>query len=114
MSSAATSTPRSVLLDPEEQRVIEERRARRLQRLARRELWSLVAFTPPLVPCATALALTRPSDRPPGAAAVVVLIVAYAAAFRLDFEISSGSAVPTVLILVPMLFVLPVGAVHPA
>jgi len=111
MSSAATSTPRSVLLDPEEQRVIEERRARRLQRLARRELWSLVAFTAAFVACATALALTLPSDRHPGAAAVVVLIVAYAAAFRLDFEISSGSAVPTVLILVPMLFVLPVGAV---
>jgi hypothetical protein len=33
MSSAAT-TPRSVLLDPNEQRVIEEARARRLQRLA--------------------------------------------------------------------------------
>jgi HD-GYP domain-containing protein (c-di-GMP phosphodiesterase class II) len=42
---------------------------------------------------------------------VLLLIVAYAAAFRLDFEIGAGSAVPTELILVPMLFVLPVGLV---
>ena len=36
MSSAVT-TPRSIALDPNEQRVIEEARARRLQRLAKRE-----------------------------------------------------------------------------
>src|SRR5690349_6403708 len=111
MASAATTTPRSVLLDPEEQRTIEERRARRLQRLARREFWSLIAFTAAFVVGAAVLALALPSERHPGAAAVLVLVVAYAAAFRLDFEISSGAAVPTVLILVPMLFVLPVGAV---
>jgi HD-GYP domain-containing protein (c-di-GMP phosphodiesterase class II) len=42
---------------------------------------------------------------------VLVLIAAYAASFRLDFEIGSGSAVPTQLMLVPMLFVLPAGFV---
>src|SRR6187549_128870 len=84
MSTAApTTTPRSVLFDPDEQRVIEERRARRLQRLARRELWSFAVFAGGFL----------------------------AAAFRLDFEIGTGSAVPTELILVPMLFVLPVGLV---
>src|SRR4029079_1227502 len=102
--AAPRSARRAVRRDPEEQRVIEERRARRLQRLARRELWSLVAFTAAFVACATALALALPSDRHPGAAAVVVLIVAYAAAFRLDFEISSGSARRTALTLVPLLF----------
>ena len=51
MSSAVT-TPRSVALDPNEQRVIEEARARRLQRLAKRELWSLVAFTTAFVAAA--------------------------------------------------------------
>ena len=38
-----------------------------------------------------------------------MLVGAYAAAFRLEFEIGSGTAVPTELILVPMLFVLPTG-----
>jgi HD-GYP domain-containing protein (c-di-GMP phosphodiesterase class II) len=52
-----------------------------------------------------------PSHRSPGIAAVLVLIAAYAASFRLDFEIGSGSAVPTQLMLVPMLFVLPAGFV---
>src|SRR2546421_2959072 len=111
MSTAATTFARSVLLDPEQQRVIEEARARRLRRLARRELWSIVVFTAVFVASATALALELPSNRSPGVAAVVVLVVAYAAAFRLDFEIASGSAVPTELILVPMLFVLPAGTV---
>ncbi|MFL5921660.1 MAG: HD-GYP domain-containing protein [Gaiellaceae bacterium] len=112
MSTAATTTtPRSVLLDPEEQRVIEERRARRLQRLARRELWSFAVFAAGFVAAAVALALLVPSDRHPGAVAVILLVAAYAAAFRLDFEIGTGSAVPTELILVPMLFVLPVGLV---
>ena len=52
-----------------------------------------------------------PSSRHPGLPAFAVLVLAYAAAFRLDFEIGTGSAVPTELILVPMLFVLPVGLV---
>jgi HD-GYP domain-containing protein (c-di-GMP phosphodiesterase class II) len=111
MSTAATPTHRSVVLDPEQQRVIEEARARRLRRLARRELWSIVLFTASFVAGATVLAFAIPSQRSPGLAAVLVLVAAYAAAFRLDFEIASGSAVPTQLILVPMLFVLPTGSV---
>jgi HD-GYP domain-containing protein (c-di-GMP phosphodiesterase class II) len=112
MSTAATTTPaRSVLLDPDEQRVIEERRARRLHSLARRELYSFVVFAGGFLATAFTLALELPSERSSGVAPVLVLVVAYAAAFRLDFEIGSGSAVPTQLILVPMLFVLPVGFV---
>ena len=109
MSTAVSATPRAGVLDPDEQRVIEEARVRRLQRLARRELWSLAVFTTTFVAGASALALYLPSDRHPGLGAVLVLIGAYAAAFRLEFEIGSGTAVPTELILVPMLFLLPVG-----
>ena len=109
MSTAVSANPRAGVLDPDEQRVIEEARVRRLQRLARRELWSLALFTSAFVAAATALVLYLPSDRTPGLGAVLVLVGAYAAAFRLEFEIGSGTAVPTELILVPMLFVLPVG-----
>ncbi len=91
--------------------MIEERRARRLHSLARRELYSFVVFAGGFLAIAFAMALDLPSERSPGVAPVLVLVVAYAAAFRLDFEIGSGSAVPTQLILVPMLFVLPVGFV---
>jgi HD-GYP domain-containing protein (c-di-GMP phosphodiesterase class II) len=111
MSTAATTTPGSVLLDPDEQRLIEERRARRLRRLARRELTSVVVFSGGFLAAAVSMALLVPSDRDPGWIAVLLLVGAYAAAFRLDFEIGTGSAIPTELILVPMLFVLPVGMV---
>jgi putative nucleotidyltransferase with HDIG domain len=107
MSSAAPTTPR--LLDPEEQRVIEERRARRLHRLARRELFSFVVSAAGFAAAGTLLAVLVPSHRHPSVGVVVLLVAAYAAAFRLDFEIGSGSTVPTELVLVPMLFVLPLG-----
>jgi HD-GYP domain-containing protein (c-di-GMP phosphodiesterase class II) len=109
--STAADTPRSALFDPDEQRVIEERRARRLQRLARRELLSFVVFAAGFVAVALLMAVLIPSQRSPGVFAVLILVGAYAAAFRLDFEVGTGSAVPTQLILVPMLFVLPVGLV---
>ncbi|HSC50165.1 MAG TPA: HD-GYP domain-containing protein [Gaiellaceae bacterium] len=111
MSTAATAPVRSALLDPDEQRVIEEQRARRLSRLARRELWSVVVFSGGFLVTAVLLATLLPSTRDPGWTAVAVLVLAYAAAFRLDFEIGTGSAIPTELILVPMLFALPVGYV---
>jgi HD-GYP domain-containing protein (c-di-GMP phosphodiesterase class II) len=111
MSSAVGTSPRGVLLDPDEQRVIEEQRARRLHSLAHREVWSFALFAGGFLAVAILMAALLPSQRSPGAGAVLVLIAAYAAAFRLDFEIGSGSAVPTQLILVPMLFVLPVGYV---
>ena len=41
----------------------------------------------------------------------VVLVLIYGAASHVEFEIGSGSAVPTELVLVPMLFLLPLGAV---
>jgi putative nucleotidyltransferase with HDIG domain len=52
-----------------------------------------------------------PSDRTPSTLAVLLLVSAYAVAFHLDFEIGTGSAVPTQIILVPMFFVLPTGSV---
>jgi HD-GYP domain-containing protein (c-di-GMP phosphodiesterase class II) len=110
VSTAATSAA-PIGLDPEEQRVIEERRARRLQRLARRELLSIAVLAGGFVVAAASTAAFLPSSRSPAVPAVIVLIFAYAAAFRLDFEVGNGSAVPTELIFVPMLFVLPVGYV---
>jgi HD-GYP domain-containing protein (c-di-GMP phosphodiesterase class II) len=111
MSTVAGTSPRAVLLDPDEQRVIEEQRARRLNSLAQREVWSFALFAGGFLAVAALMAALLPSHRSPGIAAVLVLIAAYAASFRLDFEIGSGSAVPTQLMLVPMLFVLPAGFV---
>ncbi len=109
--TAAAPTTRSPGSHPdlEAQRSIEERRARRLRQLAARERISLLIFTGLLLAAGVATALWLPSERTPSIAAVVVLMLAYAIAYELQFEIASGSAVPTELILVPMLFVLPAG-----
>ena len=109
--STAAGTTHSVALDPEAQRVIEERRARRLDRLARRDRATLIVSVGLFLAVAGALAVLIPSERDPSVFTVALLIGAYALAFRLDFEISSGSAVPTQLILVPMFFLLPIGMV---
>lgn len=42
---------------------------------------------------------------------IVLFAVLYAVVSRVTFEIGSGSAIPTQLVLVPMLFALPIGAV---
>jgi diguanylate cyclase (GGDEF)-like protein len=67
--------------------------------------------------CAAALAagvaaaVTLPSSRPLSAPAIIACLVAYAAAARVRLHVGAGSAVPTQLAFIPMLFVLPVGLV---
>jgi putative nucleotidyltransferase with HDIG domain len=109
MSTAAVTG--SAALDPADQRVVEERRARRLSKLARRERLSLVVSASAFLACALLMVGFLPSDRSPGTLGILLLVVVYALAFRLDFEVGTGSAVPTQLVLVPMLFVLPAGIV---
>jgi putative nucleotidyltransferase with HDIG domain len=113
VTTAAETSPHtgSLALDPDAQRVIEEQRARRLNRLATRDRATLVVSLGALLTVVGALALLLPSNRSPSAETVALLLIAYAVAFHLDFEVGSGSAVPTQLILVPMLFVLPTGMV---
>jgi len=92
VSSAATTTAAALGFDPDEQRVIEERRARRLQRLARRELVSIGVLAGGFLVAAVSTALLLPSDRSPALPAVVLLVLAYAAAFRLDFSSRAGTS----------------------
>jgi HD-GYP domain-containing protein (c-di-GMP phosphodiesterase class II) len=107
MSTAAGTAT----LDPRAQRVIEEQRARRLNRLAIRERRSLLASVGAFLAVALLVTEALPTDRDPGAGPMLLLIAVYALAFHLDFEVGTGSAVPTQLVLVPMLFVLPTGLV---
>src|SRR4051794_8376861 len=80
-------------------------RARRRQRLTTREAvtsWSMVAlFLAVSLPLA-AFGLSSVSWP-----AVALLVVAYAAVSRVEFEVGSGAAVPTQLVFVPMLLLLP-------
>jgi HD-GYP domain-containing protein (c-di-GMP phosphodiesterase class II) len=107
MSTAAGTAT----LDPGAQRVIEEQRARRLHRLAVRERRTLLGSVGAFLAVAAVMVETVPTERTPGEFTTLLLIAVYALAFRLDFEVGTGSAVPTQLVLVPMLFVLPTGLV---
>jgi len=55
-----------------------------------------------------ALAVLAHSSRQIGFLTLLVFVASYALASRIDFEIGTGSAVPTQLVLVPMLALLPV------
>jgi HD-GYP domain-containing protein (c-di-GMP phosphodiesterase class II) len=108
---ATAATPSAQPASGLEAEVIEEQRVRRLARLAANERLSLAVSNILFVAAAVSLFALIPSDRSPSTLAVLLLVTAYAVAFHLDFEIGTGSAVPTQLILVPMFFVLPTGSV---
>jgi len=109
--STAATTPSDRSTGALEAEVIEEQRVRRLAKLAANERLSLGVSNVLFVAAAVGLFALFPSERSPSTLAVLLLVAAYAVAFRLDFEIGTGSAVPTQLILVPMLFVLPTASV---
>jgi hypothetical protein len=95
-------------LDPAVENAIGDLRARRPRSLVRREWISALVLGGGFLAAATTVAVLLPaSDRQPGPFVLVLLLGAYGLAFRLDFEIGTGSAVPTQLVLVPMLFVAP-------
>ena len=82
-----------------------------MSRVAKRERLSIFVSAGAFLAAACALGVVFPTDRSPGVLAALLLVGVYALAFELDFEIGTGSAVPTSLVLVPMLFVLPAGLV---
>jgi putative nucleotidyltransferase with HDIG domain len=97
-------------LDPAVEDAIGDLRARRPRSLARREQLSSLALGGGFLVAAVATAALLPgSDRRPGTLVLLLLLAAYGVAFRLDFEVGTGFAVPTQLVLVPMLFVAPLG-----
>ena len=105
MTAAATH------VDPAVAELIEQSRASRAARLGRRRLLTVVAFGSAFVVAAAAVAELVESSRSASAAEVLGLAAAYALASRVTFEISTGWAVPTQLVFVPMLFALPANLV---
>src|SRR5919204_5149039 len=105
-SAAPTFAP---ALDPDANELIEDSRARGQHRLGSRSMWSAIAFGAGFVGAATALAVLLPTHRSPSPLVAALLVVAYALTSRVKFEVGTGFALPTQLVLVPMLFVLPLG-----
>ena len=110
MSGVSTAAPTfSPVRDPDANALIEESRERGQRRLRSRARWSAIAFGLGFVVVATSLAAFVPSERSPSPAVVALLVGMYAITSRVKFEVGTGFALPTQLVLVPMLFVLPLG-----
>ncbi len=86
-----------------------ESRARLARPLGAGERLFSAALGGAFLVAAIALALATSSGRSPSLALVAVLVLSFAALANVEFEIGAGSAIPTQLILVPMLFLLPLG-----
>jgi putative nucleotidyltransferase with HDIG domain len=97
----------SDVLDPEPQELLERSRARSLRPLQGRELAPSLVLGTAFLAVAAALAALGDSSRPVMPLAAFLLVFAYALASRVEFEVGGGSAVPTALVFVPMVFCLP-------
>jgi HD-GYP domain-containing protein (c-di-GMP phosphodiesterase class II) len=96
--------------DPEAVRLVQETRLR-VRGLTRRERWASLLVGGGFLAAAIPFATIHSSHRSPSAITLLALIVAYAIAYRVEFEVAAGSVVSTELVLVPMLFLLPLGIV---
>jgi putative nucleotidyltransferase with HDIG domain len=116
MTTAAASNPAtpppyaSAALDPELNGLIEESRARGSGRLGSRDLWASIVVGAAFLAVAVPLAVLAPWHGL-SVARLVGLLAAYVLVSHVVFEVGPGMVAPTQLVLVPMLFLLPVGLV---
>jgi HD-GYP domain-containing protein (c-di-GMP phosphodiesterase class II) len=111
MATAASDLAWDKTLDSEPDGLILQSRLRKKLRLGGRDRWASIVLGGSFAGTAVALALTLDRGRAPAAWVYVLFVVLYAAASRVEFEIGTGAAVTTQLVLVPMLFVLPLSHV---
>jgi putative nucleotidyltransferase with HDIG domain len=97
-------------LTPAIEELLEGASQRRVSPLARRERVIEIAWAAAFVAATLPLALLVPG-RPLSPLLALTMVAAYAVASRIRFSVGSGYTVPTQLVFVPMLFVLPVSAV---
>jgi HD-GYP domain-containing protein (c-di-GMP phosphodiesterase class II) len=96
--------------DAELEDLLEANRERNRERLGRRERVGEIAAGGSFLAVATLMAALLPWDRDLSALPAIGLTLAYALASRIKFEFGTGFTVPTQLIFVPMLFLLPTPA----
>ena len=94
-------------LDAATERRIEESHERRRRGLTRAEWYGAVPLSAAFLAVAGALALLAEPARETSPALMLAFVVAYAVADRVEFSTGTGYAVPTQLVFVPMLLLLP-------
>ena len=101
----------SVTETPELERLFATGRERALMPAAGRERRVEAGAAGAFLLVAAAMAVLLPSPRSLDPSTLAVLLIAYVIACRAKFDIADGYTVPTELVLVPMLFLLPTPAV---
>jgi putative nucleotidyltransferase with HDIG domain len=111
--SALLGLPRTAEPDsnPTVQRLLEESRAVHSQRLRGRERTVVVLAAAAFLAVAMPFAILVPGGREFDPAVAAALVALYVVAARIEFHTGFGWTVPTQLVFVPMLFLLPVSAV---
>ena len=106
-SATARATGLAVALSPDGQQRIEDATVRRSRRLARREMVAEGIVGGGFAVAAVGLAATGPAPASVPWGAVALLVVCFAVLARVRFDVGAGFTVPTQLVFVPMLFLLP-------
>jgi hypothetical protein len=104
-------TTAAATIDPEVDEHIGAVRESEMGGIRGRTLWSAAFFASGFLVTAATLPAVVHSSRSPGVLTVFALIASYAAASHARFEVGTGLFLPTGLIFVPMLFLLPLGFV---
>jgi putative nucleotidyltransferase with HDIG domain len=99
--------PAHTEISPGAQRLLEGAFTRRPERLVAREQVADGAFALGFLVCAVALAGLAPAARPLDVGLAAALVAAYALVARAEFPTGAGYTVPTQVVLVPMLLLLP-------
>ena len=95
----------------EDAELVKEARRRRSRLPTRRELGAAVLTSGSFLGAALAFAFLAHSGRSVDPAVASLLCISFGVLSQLEFELGSGSAVPTQLVFVPMLFLLPLDLV---
>src|SRR5262249_7454890 len=113
LSNPVDTTPVTTAteFDPVAERLLTEGRERMHEGLHGREMVTRWLFAIAFLAVAGPMAAFAPSTRNEPWFVAVILVGSFAVASRIEFEIGSGTTLPTELILVPMLFLLPAGEV---
>ena len=105
--ASSSATPRA-RTDDESDGIVEEARARAASALGDSESRATVGTAVAFVAVAAALLLWVPDGRPvPDLGVLAALVACYAIATRVQFEVGFALAIPTQLVFVPMLFLVP-------
>jgi HD-GYP domain-containing protein (c-di-GMP phosphodiesterase class II) len=96
-------------VDPVLEMRLTEARERVIRDPVGRELQVRLVFAALFCVSALTLALTADTRRDPASWMIVAFVLAYAVSSSIGFELGPGQALPTELVFVPMLFLLPAG-----